>query len=62
MKHSDEQINAKKIKSTPTENINNVDNISVQQNNEECEKGTTLILGYSTTSGLIEKKFRLTSD
>ena len=37
-------------------NTNNADNITVQQNNEEWWKGTTLILGESTISGRKEKK------
>ena len=57
MNYSNEQvIKRKEIQSTPTENINNADNNSVQQNNKECTKGTTLILGDSTISGLIVKK------
>ena len=57
MKHSDEQVNTRKeIQTAQTENINNADNSTVQQNNEEWRKGTTLILGDSTISGLIEKR------
>ena len=57
MKHSDEQVNTRKeIQTAQTENISNVDNNTVQQNNEEWRKGTTLILGDSTISGLIEGK------
>ena len=37
-------------------NTNNADNITVQKNNEEWWKGTTLILGESTISGRKEKK------
>ena len=56
-KHSDKQVNTRKeIQIAPTENTNNTDNNTVQQNNEESRKGTTLILGNSTISGLIEKK------
>ena len=56
-KHSDKQVNTRKeIQIAPTENTNNADNKTVQQNNEESRKGTTLILGNSTISGLIEKK------
>ena len=54
---SDEQVNTRKeIQTAPTENTNNADNNTVQQNNDEWRKGTTLILEDSTTSGLIEKK------
>ena len=57
VKHSDEQVNTRKeIQSALTENINNADNNTVQPNNEEWRKGTSLILGDSTISGLIEKK------
>ena len=57
VKHSNEQINTRKeIQTAQTENINNVDNNTVQQNNEEWRKGTTLILGDSAISGLIDKK------
>ena len=57
MKHSDKQVNTRKeIQTAQAENINNADNNTVQQNNEEWRKGTTLILGDSTISGLIEKK------
>ena len=57
MKYSDEQvITRKEVESTSTENINNADNNSLQQNNEEWRKGTTLILGDSIMSGLIEKE------
>ena len=57
VKHSDEQVNTRKeIQTAQTENINNADNNTVQENNEEWRKGTTLILGDSTISGLIEKK------
>ena len=56
-KHSDKQVNTRKeIQIAPTENTNNADNNTVQQNNEESRKGTPLILGNSTISGLIEKK------
>ena len=57
VKHSDEQVNTRKeIQTAQTENINNADNNTVQENNEEWRKGTTLILEDSTISGLIEKK------
>ena len=57
MKHFDQQVNTRKeIQTAQTENINNTDNNTVQQNNEEWRKGTTLILGDSTISGLLEKK------
>ena len=55
--HSNRQGNTRKeIQTAQTENINNADNKTVQENNEERRKGTTLILGDSTISGLIEKK------
>ena len=57
VKHSDEQVNTRKeIQTAQTENINNADNSTVQENNEEWRKSTTLILGDSAISGLIEKK------
>ena len=56
MQHSDEQVNTRKeIKTAQTENINNADNNTAQENNE-WRKGTIVILGDSTISGLIEKK------
>ena len=43
VKHFDEQVNTrKKIQTAPAENISNADNNTVQQNNEEWNKGTTL--------------------
>ena len=43
VKHFDEQVNTrKKIQTAPAENISNADNKTVQQNNEEWNKGTTL--------------------
>ena len=49
VKHSDEQVNTRKeIQTVQTENINNADNNTVQQNNDEWRKGTTLIFGDST--------------
>ena len=39
-----------------TEDTNNADNNTVHKNNEEWRKGTTLIFGDSTLSGLSEKK------
>ena len=57
VKHFDEQVNTrKKIQTAPAENISNPDNNTVQQNNEEWNKGTTLTLGDSIISGPIEKK------
>ena len=57
VKHSHEQVNTRKqIQTAQTENIDNADNNTVQENNEEWRKGTTLILEDSTISGLIEKK------
>ena len=57
VKHSHEQVNTRKqIQTAQTENIDDADNKAVQENNEEWRKGTTLILGDSTISGLIEKK------
>ena len=57
MKHPDEQVvTRKEIQSTSTENINNADNNTVQQNNDQWRKGTTLILENLTVSGLVEKK------
>ena len=57
VKHSDEQVNTRKeIQTAQTENINYVDNSTVQKNNEEWRKGTTLILGDSEICRLIEKK------
>ena len=57
VKHSDEQVNTRKeIQTAQTENINNTDNSTVQENNEEWRKSTTLILRDSAISGLIEKK------
>ena len=54
---NNEQVNTRQgIQTTPTENINNADNNTLQQNNEEWRKGTTLFWGDSTISGLIEKK------
>ena len=56
-KHSDEQVNTRKeIQTAPTENTNNADNSAVQQNNEEWRKGTTIILGDSPISELMEKQ------
>ena len=56
-KHSDEQVNTRKeIQTAPTENTNNADNSTVQQNNEEWRKGTTIILGDSAISELMEKQ------
>ena len=56
-KHSDEQVNTRKeIQTAPTENTNNADNSAVQQNNEELRKGTTIILGDSAISELMEKQ------
>ena len=56
-KHSDEQVNTRKeIQTAPTENTNNADNSAVQQNNEEWRKGTTIILGDSEISELMEKQ------
>ena len=57
MKHSDEQVNTRKeIQTVQTENINNADNNTVQENNEEWRKSTTLILEDLTTFGLITRK------
>ena len=57
VKHSDEQVNTRKeIQTAQKENINYVDNSTVQKNNEEWKKGFTLIFGDSAISGLIEKK------
>ena len=57
MKHSNEQATTRKeTQSTPTENIKNADTNTVQQKNEDWRKGTTLILGDLTISGLIEEK------
>ena len=57
VKHSDEQVNARKeIQTAQIENINNADNNTVQQNNKEWRKGNTLIFGDSTVSEFIEKK------
>ena len=57
VQHSDEQVKARKeIQNAPTKNTNNAGNITVQQNNEEWWKVTTLILGDSTISGRKEKK------
>ena len=57
VEHSNEQVNIRKeIQYIPTKTINTAGNNSVKQNNEEWRKGTTLILGDSTISGLIEKK------
>ena len=57
VQHSDEQVNARKeIQTAQTENINNADNNTVQENNQEWMKGTRLIFGDSTISGLIKKK------
>ena len=57
VKHSNEQVNARKeIQTAQTQNIKNADNNAVQQNNKEWRKGTTRILGNLTLSGLIEKK------
>ena len=56
-KHSDEQVNTRnEIQTAPTENTNNADNSTVQQNNEEWRKGTTIILGDSAISELMEKQ------
>ena len=53
MKHFDEQVKTRKeIQSTLTEDINNTSNKSVQQNNEECRKGTTPILEVQQYLGL----------
>ena len=57
VKHSDEQVNTRKeIQTAQTENINNSDSNPLQEHNEEWRKGTTLILGDSTISGIIDKK------
>ena len=57
IKHSDEQVNTRKeMKTVPTQNASNADNNTVQQNNKKWRKCTTLILGDSTISGLMEKK------
>ena len=57
VKHSHEQVNTRKqIQTAQTENIDNADNNTVQENNEAWRKGTTLIFGDSTITGLIEKK------
>ena len=57
IKHSDEQVNARKeIQTAPTENTNIADNNTIQQNNEEWRKRPTLILKDSKISGLIEKE------
>ena len=57
LKHSNEQVNTRnEVQTALTENINNADNNTVQQNNEEWRKSTTLILGDSGIFGLIEKK------
>ena len=54
---NNKQVNTRQgIQTTPTENINNADNNTLQQNNEEWRKGTTLFWGDSAISGLIEKK------
>ena len=54
---NNKQVNTRQgIQTTPTENISNADNNTLQQNNEEWRKGTTLFWGDSTISGLIEKK------
>ena len=45
----------KEIQTVQSENINNAENNTVQENNEEWRKGTTLILGDSAISGLLEK-------
>ena len=51
VKHSGEQVNTRKeIQTAQTENVNNADNNTVQQNNEEWRKVTTLILGESAIS------------
>ena len=56
-KHSDEQVNTRnEIQTAPTENTNNADNSTVQQNSEEWRKGTTIILGDSAISELMEKQ------
>ena len=45
VKHSHEQVNTRKqIQTAQTDNIDNADNNTVQENNEEWRKGTTLIL------------------
>ena len=57
VKHSDEQVNTRKeIQTAQTENINNSDSNPLQEHNEEWRKGTTLILGDPTISGIIDKK------
>ena len=56
VKHSDEQVKTKKgIETASTEYINNAYNNTVQQNSEELKKDTTLILGNSPISRLVEK-------
>ena len=63
MKYTDEQINTRKeIQYILTENTNNADSNPVEQNNEKCRKGTTLILGDETISGLIEKKSNISQE
>ena len=57
VQHSNGQVNTiKEIQTAQSENLNNADNNTVQEKNEEWRIGTTLILGDSTISGLIEKK------
>ena len=60
VKHSDEQVNARKeIRTAQTENINNVDNSSnntVQQNNKEWRKVLHLFLGTQQYLGLSRKR------
>ena len=57
IKHSGEQVNARKeIQTAPIENTNIADNNTIQQNNEEWKKRPTLILKDSKISGLIEKE------
>ena len=56
-KHSDKQVNTRKeIQTAPTENTNNADNSTVQQNNEEWRKGTTIIFGDLAISEPVEKQ------
>ena len=57
VQHSNGQVNTRKeIQTAQSENLNNADNNTVQEKNEEWRIGTTLILGDSIISGLIEKK------
>ena len=63
VKYTDEQINTRKeIQYILTENTNNADSNPVEQNNEKCRKGTTLIFGDETISGLIEKKSNISQE